>query len=427
MTTTQLQNMNEDDLPIAFNPMGIWLETASACNLRCKMCAVHADDGPMQQKPSKLMKKELFFSIVDQTANWNITYYLHYYGEPLMHPDFIQFLRYCKQNAPQNRVSFFTNGVLMTPSFTDRMLDAGFNEIFISLDGDSKEVYEKIRIRSDYNIVLKNVEYLIAERNRLNLSVNVGLSYTVQDLNRHEQKAFYDRWKNCVDVIHFGKEIEVNTKNNDTYFPVDKKMECSLIKKQLIIDPDGTVTVCCPDALNTLSIGNAAITPLKKILSSRRTHDTVAKIMSKDIDTIPVCKNCSMRGVQEERTEVSNNEVVVMTPWMKKIYFSNPPITTDMATLMRLDGPFQHEIGQAWLFKLPQFVDQADTATKQSFSKLMLFEDGVMLQHNHTLHSVIRDSGKGTYSHWNEHLLFSSTDNTDPNTNGRKYEIAFAK
>jgi hypothetical protein len=57
-------------------------------------------------------------------------------------------------------------------------------------------------------------------------------------------------------------------------------------------------------------------------------------------------------------------------------------------------------------------------------SALVLFEDGQPLPYPHSNHDEIRVLGKGRYSHWGEAVLFSSRDNTDPSSNGRRYTVA---
>ncbi len=58
-------------------------------------------------------------------------------------------------------------------------------------------------------------------------------------------------------------------------------------------------------------------------------------------------------------------------------------------------------------------------------SQLMLLEDGKPLQ-AHQAHELIRREGLGRFSHWGARgLIFSSTDNTDPRTNGREYRVVY--
>jgi hypothetical protein len=53
-----------------------------------------------------------------------------------------------------------------------------------------------------------------------------------------------------------------------------------------------------------------------------------------------------------------------------------------------------------------------------------LYEDGTML-HNHAEPSVIRSLGKGTYGVRDGRLIFSASDNSDPRTNGRDYDVYY--
>jgi hypothetical protein len=63
-------------------------------------------------------------------------------------------------------------------------------------------------------------------------------------------------------------------------------------------------------------------------------------------------------------------------------------------------------------------------------STLQLYEDGKELGPVHSLHDDIRNIGGGRYSHWgnalgNGYIIFSTSDNTDPRSNGRTYSIRF--
>jgi hypothetical protein len=54
---------------------------------------------------------------------------------------------------------------------------------------------------------------------------------------------------------------------------------------------------------------------------------------------------------------------------------------------------------------------------------LLLFEDEVALGPPHTVHETIRKEGLGRFSHWQNTLFFSASDNSDPRTNGRDYRF----
>jgi arylsulfatase A-like enzyme len=54
-----------------------------------------------------------------------------------------------------------------------------------------------------------------------------------------------------------------------------------------------------------------------------------------------------------------------------------------------------------------------------------LLEDGRELGPAHSPHEDVREQGSGRYSHWKGRLFFSTSDGSDPNTNGRSYAIDF--
>ncbi|WP_417393975.1 transglutaminase-like domain-containing protein [Gimesia chilikensis] len=79
-----------------------------------------------------------------------------------------------------------------------------------------------------------------------------------------------------------------------------------------------------------------------------------------------------------------------------------------------------HESGVGYVARL-KILHEADS---QSRSTCILLEDGQPLPHPHALHKRIRETGKGHYSHWTPTTLyFSTSDSSDPRTNGRKYEL----
>jgi hypothetical protein len=66
-------------------------------------------------------------------------------------------------------------------------------------------------------------------------------------------------------------------------------------------------------------------------------------------------------------------------------------------------------------------VDPDLLSDAESISRLRLYEDGMPLPDAHADHAEIRRDGRGRYSHWQGAIYFSSCDNTDPRSNGRRY------
>ena len=59
-------------------------------------------------------------------------------------------------------------------------------------------------------------------------------------------------------------------------------------------------------------------------------------------------------------------------------------------------------------------------------SSAVVLEDGRPLGPGNALHEDIRTLGSGRFSFWYDYVYFSTSDNTDPRTNGRRYEIEYS-
>jgi len=75
------------------------------------------------------------------------------------------------------------------------------------------------------------------------------------------------------------------------------------------------------------------------------------------------------------------------------------------------------ELGYCYLASIPGRI----VSDASGCSSLKLFENGKPLGPAHSLHDDIRNVGLGRYSHWSGYIYFSSSDNSDPRSNGRMY------
>ncbi len=86
-----------------------------------------------------------------------------------------------------------------------------------------------------------------------------------------------------------------------------------------------------------------------------------------------------------------------------------------------LEGPFHSVGGKAHVASLPALADRGDNADHPRQSRIMVYEDGMMLGIAHAIHDDIRRHGNGRFSHWAGEVYFAALDSSDPNTNGRAY------
>jgi hypothetical protein len=88
----------------------------------------------------------------------------------------------------------------------------------------------------------------------------------------------------------------------------------------------------------------------------------------------------------------------------------------------KLMGPFTHRRGHTWRCDLPESLSLLSDANEfPRRSPVVLQEDGFPLVFAHSSHDAVERFGTGRYSHWDHKLYFSTSDNSDPNINGRCY------
>lgn len=80
--------------------------------------------------------------------------------------------------------------------------------------------------------------------------------------------------------------------------------------------------------------------------------------------------------------------------------------------------------GHAYVVDVADLVAEADDDANQTRSPWVLLEDGVPLALAHAGHAEIAERGGGRWSHWKTVVIFSTSDNSDPRKNGRRYELA---
>jgi len=97
---------------------------------------------------------------------------------------------------------------------------------------------------------------------------------------------------------------------------------------------------------------------------------------------------------------------------------------SSVGRVLTLNPPFSADGGVAFLARLPiELHPLTDTDATPRSSPLVLLENGRPLPLPHATHNDIRAFGGGRYSFWKDALWFSASDGSDPNINGRRYEI----
>jgi radical SAM protein with 4Fe4S-binding SPASM domain len=144
-------------------PTYMQIEPVGQCNLRCQMCPIQfRKDGP-PYGPAAFMKDDVFRRIIDGSPGL-AELHLQGLGEPMMHPRFFDMVSYAAGKGI--KVSTNTNLTLLNPARAEKCVDSGLDYIHVSLDGATAATYERIRLRARFDVVLRNLGYLLAAREK---------------------------------------------------------------------------------------------------------------------------------------------------------------------------------------------------------------------------------------------------------------------
>src|SRR6476660_7687674 len=162
-------------------PVCLYLETTNRCNLLCTTCPRTYEE----LEPPADMSWQLFTSIVEQTPSLQRAV-LHGVGEPMLVKHLPKMVSYLKQRGIY--VLFNTNGTLLNERNGRALIDAGLDELRVSLDASNRESFKAVRGRDYFNRIVRNVRAFCELQEReghTTPQVSVwltGLRETVKDL-----------------------------------------------------------------------------------------------------------------------------------------------------------------------------------------------------------------------------------------------------
>jgi MoaA/NifB/PqqE/SkfB family radical SAM enzyme len=131
-------------------PVCVYLEVTNRCNLLCTTCPRTYEE----LEPPADMSWDLFASIVDQVPDLARAV-LHGVGEPMLVANLPRMVRYLKDRGVY--VLFNTNGTVLSERNGRALIDAGLDELRVSLDASNRESFKAIRGRDYFGRIIRNV------------------------------------------------------------------------------------------------------------------------------------------------------------------------------------------------------------------------------------------------------------------------------
>jgi radical SAM protein with 4Fe4S-binding SPASM domain len=277
------------NLDFGFYPQIIEAELTNHCNLECVTC-------PHKKMTRKkgFMDFNVFKKIIDEVKPYTECINLFGMGESLLHKDFFYFCKYASKNGLLTCLS--TNGNLLNKNVSRKLLGCGLDYLIIPLEACKKETYEKIRIKGDFNKLVKNLKYLLSLKSKTKTNTriilqficfgeNIGeLKYLKKLLNKKERKYFQLRLKPYC----------------ETFVKRDKIVEhrpCFILWNTMSVTWKGKVNLCCMDYDAIYDLGDIRKNKIKSIWKSSTIKSIRKRHKNFNMGDLKLCKTC---GVTEE-------------------------------------------------------------------------------------------------------------------------------
>lgn len=282
-------NENPKNFVLDKFPIHIDLESASGCNLKCKMCFQS-----FNPPPSGFMDMELFKKIINEgTAKGLCSIKLQYRGEPLLHPKLPEMVKYAKEKGVIE-VMFNTNGTLLDEEKAKAFIDANLDKIIFSIDGHTPEVYEKIRIGGKFKTVLENVKRLKELRDATGKrKPYIRVQMVDMPENHQYVKDYIKFWSQYADYV----AIEDLNDYHKTPIKNPPKSDfcCAQLWQRMMVRYDGQVTACCGDIYGEYPIGDANKSTIEELWLGPKMTAIREQHKKGRSDIYNMCVTCGLR------------------------------------------------------------------------------------------------------------------------------------
>ena len=275
-------------------PSMVVVEITNLCNLQCIHCPYTIISKKENFRP-RHMDWDLYKKIVHEVAQHKgIIFRILSDGEPTVHPQFYDMLTFAKENNI-NPLNFITNGLLLDESKAKKVLNTGVEIVEFSLDALHKETYDKIRVGSNYNVVMRNVHNFIRLRNEMKAKTKIFVSIIMQKESEHEYEDFVAYWTPKVDKVisrvYTSIHGLVNTKKL-THEYERARWPCPQLWRRLFINVDGFAEFCVEDWTDETIMGNVNKTSISEIWTSKEYAELRMHHLDGNFEKIPYCADC---------------------------------------------------------------------------------------------------------------------------------------
>jgi len=294
-------NLTEVEEALYF-PKYLQIETSRVCNARCPFCAIDQWD-----KSTPVMKDSLFEKIVSELkeySHWIEFVAIQRAGEPLLDKKIAKRVQALKEIGIK-KVSLSTNASLLTEKKAQELLEAGLDELMLSIDAVEKKRYEMMRVGLNFEAVVRNIQsfFTLRDKIRPKLIVRVrGVSFHELNNSQHRKELqdwedFWETLRKPQDRIYMKRAHNWgNQKNWDDHTPQYDEVfhPCIIPWSTMHVTAMGKVPLCPMDFDAKLDLGDINVQSMSEVWRNEKWSKIREAHRSGQRKKVEFCQGCRL-------------------------------------------------------------------------------------------------------------------------------------
>lgn len=275
-------------------PIEYYLDISEVCNLNCPMCSCTIMH---KNKNRDVMQLDTFEAIIRKIKGYAGFILLTGKGEPLLNPNFIEFVKICK--AEGIRVGTSTNCTPLTEETSRDIIQSGLDYIIFPLESTNKEEYEKIRVGAKFENVVANINRFLLLKKQMKSKIFV----VIQSLSSEKKlNAYYKPYKKQVKTLFKDNYKYINSVRLKPMIDFHKikhwhTRPCLLLWRNAFISFEGTVLSCFADTNEIYKFGNLLQDDLTNIWNSEKMQRLrEMNLKPETMNKLETCQYCDLRN-----------------------------------------------------------------------------------------------------------------------------------
>ena len=279
-------------------PLMVLLSVSNVCNSHCVHCWFESNPELRNRDGIKFMSPDLFKKIADEISTHTDPKPLMRItgaGEPFMMSKLTDLLVYaCRDKGV--RAAVITNGSLLVPGRSEKLIDSGIEALEISIDAADKISYERVRRGLKFEVVERNIEHMMEYRRRSGSKTKILVSF-VENPKEIDCDSVESFWRQRVDNVIRRKYLTYGQMSGEgyskeTYLPKDDRVPCPYPFERMVILATGNVTFCNFDVNDNLFMGNVCDQSIEEIWRGQKFEAWRDLVLQKRFEEVPLCKKC---------------------------------------------------------------------------------------------------------------------------------------